>query len=197
MSAPLLRPVLVPTPPCSGEGRERVEVQRTAARGALADSAGASGAELGNLETDERGAPLPSNGWHWSLTHDASWSAAVVAPGPVGIDLERISPRREQLVKRVLDDQELRLLDEETTLAFIRAWTAKEAVLKAAGVGLLELSSCRVVGRPDDRHLLLEHRSRQQLVRHWEHGQSLLALTVSTLDQEVSWQGLGAMEATR
>ena len=76
-------------------------------------------------------------------------------------------------------------------------FAAKEAVLKAAGVGLLELSSCRVVGRPDDTHLLLEHRSRQQLVRHWEHGQSLLALTVSTLDQEVSWQGLGAMEATR
>jgi len=71
--------------------RAKVEALRRRARQAAALSARYGGYILSELEKDEAGVPLPSNGFYWSLSHKERLVAAVVSPRPVGIDLERLT----------------------------------------------------------------------------------------------------------
>jgi len=179
--------------------------QREAAGRALGESARRSGAELGPLESDERGAPRPSNGWHWSISHSGSRAAAAVWRAPLGIDLERKQPRRREVLRRVLNPREKELLDGPERLVFLRAWTAKEAVLKKLGVGLAGLSDCRIVEVHGPDRLLLDARGARHAV--WQahtpdrHVLSLAAdaLAGSPWDLEVEWIGAdpGCQEAPR
>lgn len=179
--------------------------QREAAGRALAESARRAGAELDRLESDERGAPLPSNGWHWSISHSVSRAAAVVWRAPVGIDLEHKQPRRREVMQRVLNAREAELLEGPERLVFLRAWTAKEAVLKKLGVGLAGLSDCRIVEVHGPDRLLLDARGARHAV--WQahtpdrHVLSLSAdaLAGSPWDLEVEWVGAdpGSQEAPR
>lgn len=149
-------------------GPARVALQSAVAREALALSARRAGAALGELAHDENGAPLPSNGWHWSLTHAGAFAAAVVCRAPVGLDVARIEPRDPGIVPRVTSRDELQLLDllgGSRWTAFARVWSAKEAVLKKAGCGLGELSRCVLVAVPDDATMILSHRDRHHVVR--------------------------------
>jgi hypothetical protein len=170
--------VLVPVSMRAGaSGRERVESLREHASFALSAAARRTGAELGALCHDPLGAPLASDGWHRSLSHARGLAAGALHRAPIGIDVERPRPLRMDRVEAVLSRRELDVLGPLDELSFARAWTAKEAVLKKAGVGLLELSSCVVVGHEGQGLLLLEHRDRVH--EAWQrvvHGQ-VVALT--------------------
>ena len=86
-------------------------------------------------------------GRHWSVSHDAWWSAAVVGRARVGIDVERLQSRREEMVDALISDAEREHLAAGLdATVFARIWTAKEAVLKSVGVGLGELSRCVTQG---------------------------------------------------
>ncbi len=97
--------------------------------------------------------PQPWNGWHWSVSHDDTWVMGALARAPIGVDLERIQMRRAALREAVLNAREQALLGRVDALGFTRLWTGKEAVLKAAGVGLTRLSHCRLDGVPPE-HLV-------------------------------------------
>lgn len=80
----------------------------------------------------------------FSLSHSASVAlVAVTREARVGVDVEVIRARRhlEKLAARVLTPDELRawrvVPPASRTTAFLRSWTAKEAYLKALGVGLV------------------------------------------------------------
>lgn len=163
----VLRPVILAAAAGTAElrGRERVAEQSRHARVALARSAELSAARLGELAKDENDAPLPSLGWHWSVSHARRFSAGVVARAPVGVDVEAIAPRRQDVVRRVATRAELDLLGGFTWETFFRVWTAKEAVLKKAGCGILELGACTLVAAPALEHLVLTHRGREHAVR--------------------------------
>ena len=90
----------------------------------------------GPLEKDKNGAPLPSKGTYWSLTHKSANVAAVVAPRPVGIDIEVLRPCNPNLYQRIASAEEWDLAATVSDKNFFRYWTAKEAVLKAVGKGL-------------------------------------------------------------
>ncbi|HIF41714.1 MAG TPA: 4'-phosphopantetheinyl transferase superfamily protein [Planctomycetes bacterium] len=140
---------LLPTPDQepSLPARERVAAQSAAARCALALAAqSAECPEMEFLKHD--GVPQPWNGWHWSISHDGTWVLGALARAPLGVDLERVTLRRAALRAAVLDEHERALLGEVNALGFTRLWTAKEAVLKAAGVGLTRLSHCRLSAPP-------------------------------------------------
>jgi 4'-phosphopantetheinyl transferase len=81
----------------------------------------------------------------FSLSHSGAFGLLAVAAGGVrvGVDVEEVRPRRhlDALAARVLNDEEhaawLAIDDPDDRLrAFLRAWTRKEAYVKALGTGL-------------------------------------------------------------
>lgn len=155
--------------PAQGQSPEAPAAQRVAsqargARDALSEACRHAGVIRGPLDTDERDAPIPFDGVHWSLTHTRAWVAAALDCEPVGVDVEALRlPRGPR--ESALDDAERALFaDAPLELAFARCWTAKEAVLKQAGVGLLELERCRLVEVRADGSCRVEHRGLVHLV---------------------------------
>ena len=145
--------------------KERVQFLSGHARRAVEISAEKSRIPLGKLMQDERNAPLPFNGNFWSITHKPEYVGAVVAPSPIGIDIEKIGARTESLFQKTASDAEWALAD-TTATTFFRYWTAKEAVLKAAGIGLKDLSKCRIIQISNDQHLDLEYNGKKWKVEH-------------------------------
>ena len=145
--------------------KEGVKFLSRHARRALEVSAEKSGVRLGKLEQDERNAPLPFDGIYWSITHKTEYVGGVIAPYPVGIDIEKICSRTKALFQKTATEAEWSLAD-KTFKTFFRYWTAKEAVLKAAGIGLGALSKCRVIRVPDERHLEIEYDASTYRVQH-------------------------------
>lgn len=138
------------------------------AREALFISAQKSEVKLGQLTKDADGAPLPSNGIYWSLTHKPKYVGAVVGSARVGIDLENISSRSNLLFKRIADDGEWALGDSPSWDLFYRYWTSKEAVVKAAGSGILkDLSVCRVIEIIDQNNLVINYRDNRWYIEHF------------------------------
>ncbi|MBV8367930.1 MAG: 4'-phosphopantetheinyl transferase superfamily protein [Candidatus Eremiobacteraeota bacterium] len=78
----------------------------------------------------------------FSLSHSGRrWMLAVAPGGPVGIDVEQDAGRDLDAVQHVLSDAERVNFDalageRERLLFLLRAWTRKEAVCKALGIGL-------------------------------------------------------------
>lgn len=145
--------------------RNRVKFLSRYARRALERSAEKSSVRLGALEQDERNAPRPSNGTYWSVTHKNEYVGGVVSPSPIGIDIEKICPRAKSLFRKTADEAEWALAD-RTLKTFFRYWTAKEAVLKAAGIGLRDLSKCRISRVTDRHHLNVEYDGNKWQIEH-------------------------------
>ena len=172
--------------------RERVQAQSRSARVALAEAALGAGCGELRFEKDGDDVPLPTGGWHWSVSHDARLVAGAVYRGAVGVDLERVELRRVVDHESVLDAAEREMLGTLDALAFARLWTAKEAVLKAAGVGLGELSACRLAEPPGEDWVRLQHHGRPCLVRQAFPGQHVIAVHAPGEDWTVVWDLAGA-----
>lgn len=141
-----LYPVVMPV---SGDvqrlsGREKVVALSACARQALQISADRSGIVLGELQKDSDDIPLPFGEYHWSVSHKPKYVAAVTGRGRIGIDVEEIEPRRENIFSYVASDEEWELFGGKSWDSLYRCWTAKEAVVKSTGAGLAGLKSCRV-----------------------------------------------------
>jgi len=97
-----------------------------------------------DLRRDEKGCPrLPGDAWYTSLSHSAGHAAfAISMAGPVGVDLEPVdrASDMETIAERVGHRDELDALVGLAAAARGRAlldlWVRKEALLKAAGIGL-------------------------------------------------------------
>jgi 4'-phosphopantetheinyl transferase len=99
------------------------------------------------LATTDRGRPvLPHDEtvqFSISHTHDLA-AIALTAGARIGIDLEYVQPRLNlpELAKRIFSEEDLQtfqaLPGHEASAAFFRAWTRKEAYLKARSEGIAE-----------------------------------------------------------
>lgn len=169
--SPTLFPVILPVPAEVAEfkPKDRVVFLSRHARQALRQSAQRSGIELKAPEKDENGVPLPSGGYYWSISHKTRYVCGVVAPQPIGIDIERIRAFSEGVFRKTASEKEWSLAEMETTslMTFFRFWTAKEAVLKATGIGIRDLLKCRVCQIIDDRQLKLQYAGKDWLVEHY------------------------------
>lgn len=143
----VIRPVISQHPERTPQ---HVADQRAAARQALVASARLSGAPPEGYTSDDDGVPQVNDGWHWSVSHKRHFVAAVVARDAIGIDVEKICPRDPAAFAQVATATEWALLPARDDDAFSRMWTAKEAVVKALGIGMAGFDECRLtsVGAP-------------------------------------------------
>ena len=154
-------------------GRRHVRALSRLARVAVRHSARRAGGRVGPLNKNDQGVPQPSDGWHWSVAHKPAYVAGVVGPEPVGIDIEPCRKRSASLLTKIADEAEWRLGCEDRWCLFYRFWTAKEAVLKAVGIGMRGLSDCRVVRIEGASRLTVAFRGQQWTVQqcfrdgHW------------------------------
>jgi 4'-phosphopantetheinyl transferase len=90
----------------------------------------------------DHGKPVVVGAPSFSLSHSGTVGLLALSRPRVGIDVEIVRPRvhLDRLARRVFDETEYAQWaarpDVERLPAFLRAWTAKEAYLKAVGLGL-------------------------------------------------------------
>ena len=135
-----LFPVILPVPAKVHDfaPRERVKFLSRYARQALRLSAEKSDVRIGDPVKNDNGVPQPFDGIHWSISHKSKYVCGVAAPEPIGIDIERVRDFSEGLFRKTAVEAEWALADmeNESVNSFFRFWTAKEAVLKATGIGI-------------------------------------------------------------
>mgnify|MGYP000030903987 CR=1 FL=1 len=143
---------------------------------------------MGPLTKDADGIPLRSNGYYWSLTPKPLYVAAVASPHPVGIDLEEVRSVHDGLYQRVAGENEWNLVsaDLERKEMFFRFWTAKEAVMKAAGTGIKDLSRIKIGQIVDVKNLVLAFQDKTWKVPQYYFDNHIVAITSNDLDVEWS-----------
>jgi len=132
---------------CHAHHRAIWRAGRAWIRHRLSDVLGLSSPHHLNLRQDDRGRPYvvdapPGFDCNWS--HSGEWMAlAINWQGPIGIDLEVIRPdfSIEDVAATVCRPSEAAALSRAATPAdrskvFYRLWTAKEALMKATGMGV-------------------------------------------------------------
>ena len=184
-----LNPVMLKVPPTVTHlrGRPQVAILSRLARVAVRISARLTGLAPVRCEKDDQGAPQPSHGIYWSVAHKPEWVAGVVATVPVGIDIEEIRPKPDSLYRRIAGADEWRLgAGMDRTRLFFRIWTAKEAVLKAEGLGLRGLSRCRLTALADQDRMRLRFDQRTWTIAHYDLPNHVAALTL--VADRIRWQ---------
>ena len=165
-------------------GRKQMEAQRRRAREALVQSCVASGLPCGPFDKDARNVPRPFSGNYWSISHKPRYVAAVVSSTPIGIDLEEITPRNTSLFGRVAEEWEWQLAGDRGWETFFRYWTAKEAVLKATGVGLSHLKYARIQRILDADRLIVQYGDRLWPIQQYRFQNHIVSLTNG---EEIRW----------
>ena len=173
--------------------RDRVKFLSRHARLALKKSAEKSGIRIDRLAQDENGAPLPFNGIYWSITHKTQYVGGVVAPTPIGIDIERIRECSRGLFAKTAGDREWALanLEKKSLLTFFRYWTSKEALVKTSGSGLKDLLKCQVTRIIDDRHLVIRYIDREWLIEHFYFEHHIASITQDSYQIDWTLKRLG------
>ncbi len=181
-----VEPVIIPIPPTKQpRSPKQVSMQRAYARMALRECARRCDAPLDGWLKDDRDVPMPNEGFFWSISHKQRYAVAVIAEEPVGIDVELIAPRSRELHDALASGDEWERIGDRSWRSFFRMWTAKEAVLKANGLGIGAFDRCRLTEVVDDRHLALAMLERKWHVEQFEHDGHLFAVTAPTAP--LSW----------
>jgi 4'-phosphopantetheinyl transferase len=165
-------------------GKDRVERLSKLAREALRVSAEKSGVVLGEMRKDADDVPCQCHGYYWSVSHKPKCVAGVVGAERIGIDLEEVKPRDEGLFRLVASDEEWTMVG-KSWANFFRYWTAKEAVLKAAGIGIGGLKGCAVAAVPDDRNVLLRYEGQMYAVEQMYYNSHIISVLKN--DNRVDW----------
>ena len=184
-----LHPVILPVPTevRQYKPRDRVIYLSRHARGALARSADKSGIHAGEWHKNENGMPLPFEGTFWSISHKNRYVAGVVAPTPIGIDIERIREMSRGVFRKTARDCEWALAEtgEKSLMTFFRFWTSKEAVLKATGIGIKDLLKCQVRRLIDDRHLSIHYEGKDWLIEHFFYDRHIASIVKD--NYQIDW----------
>lgn len=95
------------------------------------------------LVKDEHGKPaIKGSTGHLSISHSRRMAAAIIAPRPVGIDIQHRTEKLERIAVRFLHPGELAALDTQRKLDHLHVlWGTKEALYKAYGRRQLDFAS--------------------------------------------------------
>jgi len=184
-----LHPVIlaVPEEVAAYKPKDRVVFLSRHARLALEKSAARSAIPMGELRQAQNGAPLPFDGTFWSISHKPCYVAGVVAPRPVGIDIEKIRPCTAGLFEKTAGPPEWDLAapGNDSLTTFFRYWTAKEAVLKAAGTGLKDLLRCKIASIVDEQHLTIRYGGQDWHIEHFFFDAHITSIVTGA--QRIQW----------
>jgi hypothetical protein len=182
----VLQPVLLPLPVALPRRARHPHARAATARvlRACARLAGApTDLPFEAWPRDPRGAPAPVRGWHASLADTRGAVVGLLAPLPAAVDVEWIErPRWEVARERFRSDGDLVTLGSSAREDVLALWTAKEAVLKLAGIGLADLAHVPLIERHGETFTLV-HRGNRRCVRVVRHGAHLVA--VATVDETI------------
>jgi 4'-phosphopantetheinyl transferase len=168
------------------KGREKVLFLSQYARFAAERSAKKNGISLAGFTKNEQGMPLPSMGYYWSISHKPEYVAGVVSVKKIGIDIEKIRPYSTGLEKKVADEKEWSLYQLDRSELLFRYWTAKEAVLKIAGIGLAGLSSCKIKKNTSENHMIVLFQNHEYHIEHIKFDNHVAAITAGD-DTRIEW----------
>lgn len=82
---------------------------------------------------------LEGGGLYFNLSHGGDIAVCALSDCEVGVDVQKIAPVKEELLKRVCTESERQFINsakEGREVAFCRLWTVKESFLKRIGAGL-------------------------------------------------------------
>jgi 4'-phosphopantetheinyl transferase len=111
---------------------------------------------------------------HFNVSHTDGLAVFALSPSRVGVDVERcrIVPDADGLVNRFFTRRECAqfetLIPNARPAAFLRAWTRKEAVLKAIGRGIQSLDCCDVTFGENEVPALVSLDGDENAARSWE-----------------------------
>jgi len=123
--------------------------------------------------------------YYWSVSHKPKYVAAVISHDKVGIDIEEIKPRSESLFDYVASGEEWELSREKSWDTLFRYWTAKEATLKAIGIGIGGFKTCRIISVPDDSHIILDYQNRLFEVEQLRYKGHIISVVKD--DNKIEW----------
>ncbi len=107
------------------------------------------------FKKNDLGIPAASNNVYWSVSHKLDFVAGIVSKQKVGIDIECIKKSKKlsyNLFEKIVDhDEQLVFKGYDKNIAFFRAFTAKEAVLKLTGDGIKGLSEAKIKNIINDK----------------------------------------------
>ncbi|MCP4671071.1 MAG: 4-phosphopantetheinyl transferase family protein [Desulfobacula sp.] len=107
--------------------------------------------------------------------------AGVVSKNKVGIDIEFIKNSKNisnALFKRIVAPDEQSIFNNyDRHIAFFRAFTAKEAVLKYTGDGIKGLSKIKIKTIINDENLIVQYQNKKYLIENFYFDNYLAAVT--------------------
>jgi 4'-phosphopantetheinyl transferase len=162
-------------------GRAKVSALSRFARKSARISSLKSKLDIDIFKKDNSGVPEPLSGIYWSVTHKLDFVAGIVSKKNVGIDIECIKNVKDvsnNLFKRIVNpDEQLIFKNHDKNIAFFRAFTAKEAVLKLTGDGIKGLSKTKIKTIIDDNNLIVKYLNKKYLVENFYFDNYLAAVT--------------------
>ncbi len=185
MRRPILYPVILKVPEAivSVKCKEKVHQLSRFSRQSVKESALKSKSSVDQFETDTQGVPMSINGRFWSVSHKSEFVAGVISKKTVGIDIEKIKPISDSLFNRIVDDEELKCFNGgDRQVAFFRAFTSKEAVLKKTSIGIKGLSTTKIKSVMDENNLLIEFNNQKYFIENFYFDSYLASITKEKCD---------------
>ena len=102
------------------------------------------------IKRNENGKPYTESGINISISHCDDFVVCVADENEIGIDMEKIKPVSDALIKRVCTEEEMKYVYEpvskDTVISrFFEVWTAKEAYFKKEGTGITDFKSVNIL----------------------------------------------------
>ncbi len=118
----------------SGIRREKEFLRRAGACLLMWKAAGVAGESF--LEYTAYGKPFARGCPEFNLSHSGNYIVLAAGKEPVGIDIEKMDPKRLKVAARVLTEEESDWVCHDPRRRFFTVWTFKESLLKTTGEGL-------------------------------------------------------------
>lgn len=169
------------------KGPQKVNRLSQFARQSVKKSSSLSDLPVPEFDKNSQGAPLPSQGVYWSLSHKTAMVCGVVSTQEIGIDIEQIKPVSLPLFKKIVAIEEKKLFSNvDNEQIFFRVFTAKEAVLKKTGYGIKGLSGTKIKKVIDNTHTLVEYLDKQYLIEQYYMDGHIASITTAQ-EQDIKW----------